>query len=129
MTHLEQEHNDHVAGSASEHQNCLTEANMTLFQRNGAVRAKVDRLTDLGQFPVVSSAPAYCHATDAILGDQLSIVKIFSARPAADAEVRRLNDFESCDGEVSFEVFPRLPRTLVKDHTGWAYVNDDDCPF
>lgn len=103
-TYQEQEHIDHVAGSASEFQNCYSEADAVLRQRRSDFSVPVARARSLGLFVVVEEMPYYCRATDAIVGTYERFVVAFPTQRAADERAAALYARCGADAEVSFRV-------------------------
>lgn len=68
MSPAEQEHLDHIAGSASEFQNCFAEAGMARCRVAGEAREAIDKALAAGRFAVVSTSPYFCRVTDAFVG-------------------------------------------------------------
>jgi hypothetical protein len=68
MSPAEQEHLDHVAGSASEFQNCFSEAQSRCRTLAGQHRKAIDDVLAAGRFAVVTTSPYHCKSTDAFAG-------------------------------------------------------------
>jgi len=115
----EQEHWDHEAGAASEFQNCVTEASQDLSSQNSKSAQQIAEALKAGRFVVVVEAPAYCRATDAIVGTHVCFVQSFAERLPAEisASLRAGQDRE--------EYYYVLPRAVLPK----APVEVDDCPF
>lgn len=108
MSEAEQEHFDHVAGSASEFQNCFSEAEMRRSQLNRKHAELIGPALDLGMFVVAEEVPYYCKATDACAGSYRSFRFAFHSRQQADDYARQLAA-EDFDPECRLMVLPELP--------------------
>ena len=120
-----QEHLDHVAGEASEFQNCLTEAGQHLSARRTAEAQKIGAALQAGQFVVVSEAPVYCRATDALVGTCTGFVGAFAER--LPAEIAAAHHAREHGDECYYYVLPRA--SLSKAPVEVEAAADDDCPF
>lgn len=130
-----QEHLDHVAGSASEHQNAYS---MSRMQHRSGMQGVKD-LARAGLHVVVMQGPAYCRYTDAIIGSHYSPLACFRDRADALAEVAATYEqWEAAgmDDECSLSVYP-LPeaqqperqRPTPRLSANAAADGDDDLPF
>jgi hypothetical protein len=130
MTEQEQEHWDHEAGSASELQNCLSEARMSLSQLNHkASKLIADALAE-NLFVVVVESTHYCRSTDAIAGVRKSYYMGCILR--SDAEMTAQQIVNDSQGEDNAYVLPRLPDPApdkAQLAAMWAARPVDDCPF
>lgn len=116
------EHLEHVAGSASEFQNCLTEANAARRELARVHAARIERAISFGLCVVVESEAYYCRATDAFAGSYERFVIALPSREAAEKHAER-----RClaDPEAQCYVLPRLAPVAVEA----APAEVDDCPF
>lgn len=124
-----QEHWDHVAGSASDHQNAYS---MSQLQHRSGMQGVQD-LVRAGLHVVVMSGPAYCRSTDAIIGSHYSPLSCFRDRAAALAEVAATYEqweATGMDDECSLAVYPlpEAPKRARPLPRASATV-DDDLPF
>jgi hypothetical protein len=121
----EQEHLDHVAGSASEPQNCLSEARSSLSHHNAGSLARINRALQSGAYVVVSRGPWFCKATDGLAGEAIDIEAVRDDRAEAGIKARELS--ESFQGELDVYVLPRFfdPSELAPQ----SPVDNSDCPF
>jgi hypothetical protein len=129
MNEAYQEHLDHIAGSASEFQNCYTEAGQAMRAHNYQTDQSVAALVAAGSFVVVASDTWHCRATDAVVGEGRYLRSHWDTREEADAAVRRAYDADGpmFAGEVGYDVEPRLPVPLV-DLVMLA-PDDEEVPF
>lgn len=102
----EQEHLDHVAGSASEFQNCYEEARVRSSDEQSKVRGIIHRMVNEGLFVIVCSSPDYCKVTDAICGEHLSIRGAYGDRGAANRSLAAMHEAGRFDPEDSTYVYP-----------------------
>ncbi len=102
-----QEHLDHVAGEASEFQNCFSEAAEKCFQLRTEHSAPINRAKALGLFVVVREVSYYCQSTDGFAGTYDTFVCAFPSQAAADQKVDKLCNPERQsygDGDYSYRV-------------------------
>ena len=120
-----QEHADHEAGCASDHQNAYALSQMQ--HRSGM--AEVLALVAQGFHVVVMTGPAYCRSTDALISVSHHVCSYHLSRRVA--EYRAGKAAEECDGgEESFAVYPRPPAPPRPVRQSWAPSPfDDDVPF
>lgn len=123
-----QEHADHVAGSASDHQNAYAQSQIQ--HRSGM--AEVQAIVARGLSVVVMSGPAYCRSTDALIGTSHHVVSYHLSRKVAERRAGKLA--EACDGgEESFAVYPLPPpaaEAAAAAATALAFdLYADDVPF
>lgn len=125
MSPAEQEHYDHVAGSASELQNCFSEAGATRCRLAAVAFGPIANALLAGEFVVVEDAPYHCKATDAFVGVIPTRLASFDTREAAEAHANALSaDPSVFDGQVY--VLPRAPQH-PDDQSQDA--GDDNIPF
>ena len=86
----EHEHWDHVDGSATEFQNCFTEARAKVQELSSEHSAPITRALSLGLFVVVGEIEYYCRATDAFAGSFDRFVVAFPTMKSADAHIAKL---------------------------------------
>jgi hypothetical protein len=127
MNHIEQEHLDHVAGSATEHQNSHAMSVIGLAHRNSEVRAEITKLIEAGQFVVVSESTACCPVTDGITGVHIGIYSRHNTLPEA---MRRMEeDAEEChNAEINLHIEPSQ-QAIAEEAESHGIDMDDDCPF
>ena len=89
-TATEQEHWDHVNGSATEFQNCFTEARAKVQELNSNHSAPIVRARSLGLFVVVEEIEYHCRATDAFAGIFERFVVAFPTKESADLRIAKL---------------------------------------
>lgn len=132
LSEQEQEHLDHVAGSASEFQNCFQEASISRCHVAGEARKAIDDVLNAGRFAVVSTSPYFCRVTDAFVGVVEHLRGDFATREAADAAALALYGKEY--GAQGFDigedlyVLPRAPQVNPED-LRQSPVDSDDVPF
>lgn len=116
-----QEHLDHEAGCASDLQNAY--AHSRAEHRTGM--EEVNALVAQGLHVVVSSGPAYCRTTDAVIGTSYMVCSSHLSRRVADRVCARLAAEDM--GEIGFEVFPRPAQPARAPER--ADLWDDEIPF
>ena len=104
----EQEHWDHVAGSASEFQNCFSEAQSVASRLAAQYGKAINAVLAAGRFAVVLSAPYYCRATDAIAGSVEYLRGDFETREQAQDCANRIYASEGLDSCEDLYVLPRV---------------------
>jgi hypothetical protein len=114
MTPQEQEHLDHVAGSATEHQNCHQQSTIEHNNREGTVKHQIVALNALGMHVVVGETTAYCRTTDGIIGTHTSILGAFPYDFAAAAFVGMYLDKTGYDPDEHIHVVSPLPMPPTK---------------
>ena len=131
MNPQEQEHLDHVAGSATEHQNCHAESSMANSFHESAVSVQICKMNELGLHVVVEISTAYCRVTDGIIGAHTAILGAFPTKQAAEAFINLYIDKYGYDGECNYDVRSKLPMPPVS-HAAEAESHgidmDDDLP-
>lgn len=121
-----QEHWDHVAGSASDHQNAYSLSRMS--HRSGL--QGVQDLVRAGLHVVVVTGPAYCRSTDALIGTHYSPVACFRDRAAAQAEAAAIFESWGDDpGDCSIAIYPLPAQEPAAARAGRFAALDDDLPF
>lgn len=121
LSPAEQEHADHVAGSASEFQNCYAEAGMVRARLNADQSVAIKAALDEGKFVVVREVPHYCKATDACTGTVRYFEAAFDLRGGAE---HYAYEHSGCQDDSTLYVLPRLPAPAPET------INDhDDVPF
>ena len=115
-----QEHEDYVAGCASDHQNAFA---LSQMQHDSGWR-HVKALTDAGRFVVAYSGPAYCRSTDAVIGSHYAVVSDHATRDEANAACGALISETDGHDDGGYDVHP-LPAPTPPPCDGW----DDDIPF
>lgn len=131
MTHQEQEHIDHVAGSASEFQNSFAQSQIEHHHANIDTVVRIAELVEAGRFVVVGSCPAYCRVTDAVVGEHVNIEADFATRAEAEAHCARYTDLDD-DFRVRIEpVAARLAlaQAIADEAESHGIDMDDDIPF
>jgi hypothetical protein len=126
------EHDEHVAGEASEFDNCLREAGDVVRENNYLTDRSTGALVAAGAFVVVGASTYYCRSTDAVVGEWRTLDSHWETRAEADAKVRRLFEIlgDDYDGEVGWSVLPALPPVSAVTGPGHGTVADEDeCPF
>jgi hypothetical protein len=103
----EQEHWDHVDGSATEFQNCFTEAHAKVQELSREFSAPIVRARSLGLFVVAEEIEYYCKATDALAGTFNRFVAAFPAEQSANDRVQRLYS-KNLDRDSRYIVLPPL---------------------
>ena len=99
----EQEHWDHVDGSATEFQNCFTEAHAKVQELSREFSVPILRARSLGLFVVVQEMEYYCQSTDALAGTFNRFVAAFPTEQSANDRVQSLYS----------KNLPEQPRYLV----------------
>lgn len=89
-----QEHLNHVAGEASEFQNCFSEAAEKCSQLAAEHSAPINRAKALGLFVVVREIAYYCQSTDGFAGTYKTFVCAFPSQAAADQKAHKLSNPE-----------------------------------
>jgi len=118
------EDQDFELGCASEAQNCYQEAQLELARRDQ--RAQAQYWTAQGKFVVVQPVQYFCRATDAFVGEYLSIRRICEDRKSADIIANaHQGDFET--ETYSWFVFEQSPAPAQPHQL--APEEDDECPF
>jgi hypothetical protein len=107
-TATEQEHWDHVNGSATEFQNCFTEARAEVQELNNDHSAPIVRARSIGLFVVVREIEYYCRSTDAFAGTFDVFVVAFPTRESADARIAKLYARQSEWSETRYRVVSPL---------------------
>lgn len=123
MSAAEQEHWDHVAGSVSEFQNCLSEARSDLSRLNALSDQRIHASLRGGYFVVVRESTYYCRATDGIAGVRRGWDSVYDTREDAERAANKIG--EDSQGEDNAYVLPRLP----EPQRPIPAVTNDDCPF
>lgn len=113
-----------VFGRATEAQNCLAEAAISLAELNGADAVRISEALARGRFVVVITSTHYCRATDAIAGERRSFGGSFVERAEAEAVAATVN--AGGDGEVQAHVLPEPP---VVPPPVSAAQDDEAIPF
>jgi hypothetical protein len=122
MSEQEQEHWDHVAGSASEFQNCYEEAGIRRVQIAAGEDEKIAAALAQGLFVVVNEQPHYCRVTDAVTGT----VRYFdTAHLSIRRAIQRRDDLQAGDPDARVSIEPHLPEPPYVAPAG----ADDDVPF
>jgi hypothetical protein len=85
-SYAEQEHADHVAGCASEFQNCYSEAKSKVTHLSAQHGTRIHRARSLGLWVVTQDIAYYCRTTDAIAG---SYEEFISAHPTEEAALAK----------------------------------------
>jgi hypothetical protein len=129
MTPQEQEHMDHVLGSASEFQNCYQESQIKHSSRESETSRKIRALNDLGMHVVVGKTPAHCGVTDAIVGEHTSILGALPFDFAAVAFIGFYLDKTGYDPEEHVDVISPQPESPAEEAESHGIDMDDDCPF
>jgi hypothetical protein len=125
----EQEHLDHVAGSASEFENCFSEARSVASRHNSEGQSKIAALVAAGRFVVVCGYPHHCKATDAFAGTIAQRRSDHASRAEADAVLGALFESGEFDPDCNYYVAPRLPAPPALAPRYSEPVADDDVPF
>jgi len=126
----EQEHFDHVAGSASEFQNCFAEAGMVRARLASEGSARINALLAAGRFVVVEESPYYCKATDAVAGMVKDVVSHHASREEAEAAAAPRAEVMERYGDGYVCVLPALPvRPLDASDAPAVCPADDAVPF
>jgi len=89
-----------------------------------------DRIKPLirsGLFVVVSKGPWFCKATDAIVGESITVEATRPTRAEAQAKADALN--EELQGEVDCSVLPVEEKQELAAMWAARPVETDDCPF
>jgi len=103
-SYAEQEHADHVAGCASEFENCYSEARTKVRELAFHHGTRIDRARSLGLWVVIDEVEYYCNATDAFAGSYEHFVSAHPSEVVARRKVAELNS----DPEDRFSVLPPL---------------------
>ena len=103
----EQEHLDHISGSATEFQNCFTEARAKVQELNSNHSAPIVRARSLGLFVVVEEIEYHCRTTDAFAGIFERFVVAFPTKESADLRIAKLCSKEP-SGEIQYRVLSPL---------------------
>lgn len=118
----EQEHLDHVAGSASEFQNCFEEASIARVHTADREARDIAQALSNGLFVVVNEQLHYCRATDAVTG---SVRYFDSSYLSIGDALQRQEELQNGDPDARVSVEPHLPVFYSP-----APVDDgDDIPF
>lgn len=96
-----QEHLDHVAGCASEFQNCFTEAKDECYRQATVHSQRINKAKALGLHVVVRDVEYYCRATDAFAGSYDEFICAFPTRLSALERAEKLSD---PDSEIRYSV-------------------------
>ncbi len=97
------------------------EAALALSHREaGDDRGAIRQAVAAGRFVVVASAPRFCRLTDALMGEDLSLVSEHGTRAEADAALPESS--EDVSYEVRGPVVARLEAIVDQD-------GEDDLPF
>lgn len=107
----------------SELENALTISRMEWQEKYGKSNEKINQLIAQGRFVVVSSYPAYCPRTDAIMGEYLSLIADFATIEEAFECAGREGEKITCS-EEEIRVMPFAPAPLPVSQT-----NDNEIPF
>ena len=102
-----QEHLDHIDGSATEFQNCFTEAHAKVQELSREFSAPIVRARSLGLFVVAEEIEYYCKATDALAGTYNRFVAAFPAEQSANDRVQRFYS-KNLDRDSRYIVLPPL---------------------
>ena len=103
-SYAEQEHADHVAGCASEFQNCYSEARSKVSQLAAQHGTRIHRARSLGLWVVIDEVDYHCRATDAFAGTYEHFISAHPAEAVARGKAAELNS----DPEDRFSVLPPL---------------------
>lgn len=114
MTPQEQEHLDHVAGCATEHQNSHAQSQIENNARESVTEGKIAKLTGLGLHVAVEISTAYCRVTDGIIGTHTCILGAFPCKEAAEIFINLFIDHYGYDGESNYDVRSPLPMPPTK---------------
>jgi hypothetical protein len=131
MSEQEQEHVDHVAGSASEFQNCFEEATLARCRIAGDYRQAIDNVLAAGRFAVVSTSPYFCRVTGAFVGVVEHLRGDYASREAADAAALALYgaEYEAHGFDIGEDLYV-LPRQAPAPVTPSEVAEaQDDVPF
>jgi hypothetical protein len=120
MSAAEQEHWDHVAGSASELQNCFEEAQGRRRQLHSQNAERIARVRGFQMFAVVEEVPYYCKATDAFAGSYQIFRVGFKTREAADAYMEHMFKRGDMDPESRFIVLEPVMSDTIKIRKTWG---------
>lgn len=129
MTPAEQEHWDHVAGSASEFQNCFSEARSACFHLHVKNADLIAEALARGLFVVVKDCLYHCKATDAVAGQYIRFVQaldnITDARALANS-----SNFQNSDSSDPEDYSYRVvgDRQFVPPAQPVA-ASEEDLPF
>jgi hypothetical protein len=108
-------------GMASEAQNCYAEAQMERARRDQTAQAKY--WTAKGKSVVCQYVTYYCRATDALVGDYLSIRRICEDRETAEFIAASVpGDPDEGGGYFVYNLPAPAPAPA-------PVVDDDQCPF
>ncbi len=109
----EQEHWDHVAGSASEFQNCFEEAGVAARRLHDEYYQAIAAVVSAGRFAVVNRCPYHCKATDAAAGSVEYLRSDCATREDAVAAMNALYAAEGLDCDEELYVLPREAMTAA----------------
>jgi hypothetical protein len=110
----------------SELENALTVSRMEWQEKESQASAKINELVEAGRFVVVSSYPAYCPRTDAIMGEHLTLIADFATKEEAFNCAGQEGEKISCS-EEEIRVMPFTPAS-APIHVSQP-LNDDEIPF
>lgn len=107
LSPAEREHLEHVAGEATEYQNCYTEAQQKRAELASAGSVNIRRMHKLRLFVLAQEIEYYCRATDAFVGTYHVAISGFPTRAGAEQALSKLYDAED-EGraESMFVVLP-----------------------
>jgi hypothetical protein len=114
MTPQEQEHLDHVLGSATEHQNCHQESKIRNSARESKTSVRVIQLTSLGLYVATEQTTALCPVTDGIVGVETHILGAFPTEKMAETFILMYVDRYGYEGDSHFKVMGPLPKPPVR---------------
>jgi hypothetical protein len=83
----------------SEYENALTISRMEWQGNESQSKEKIGKLLEAGRFVVISTYPAYCPRTDAIMGEHQSYIADFATREEAFECAGREGEKISCSEE------------------------------
>lgn len=109
----------------SEFENAIAISRMEWQEKESKERTKIDELVAAGRFVVVSTYPAYCPRTDAIIGEYLSLIADFPTREEAFECAGRESE-KITSSEEQIKVLPFIPSPAP---VSVSVPDDNEIPF
>ena len=110
-------------GYSNEFQRAHAHSQSTTPRKNETEKAK--QLAKAGKYVLLATYPIFCKHTDAILGNETTIEKVFNTREEANAEGEKQS--EGSHGDVAYKVIG--PEDLMPKKQEPLSPEGDDVPF